>query len=133
MMRLSIKTTVSTLCVLQAATLWAASSGNLFQVTTAGTSLGKAVNFTICLNVNGEHPLSCQNYTTTNAVLLIKTTTPNHVYNYAGVKVNTPGFRYTSQVAFAPPAQPDRETPTGYTFIGLISDNQASTGAVVKR
>ena len=37
-------------------------------------------------------PLSCQNFTISALNLQINTTVPDHVYPYAGIKINTPGF-----------------------------------------
>ena len=44
----------------------------------------------LCLN--GKGPLSCQNYNVDALNLKITSTIPNHTYNYAGIKINTPGY-----------------------------------------
>jgi hypothetical protein len=66
----------------------AASSGLLFNVSATGTPANLSI--TLCLNGNG--PLSCQNYTVSALNLSISTTIPNHVYPAIGIKVNTPGY-----------------------------------------
>ena len=59
-----------------------ADTGYLFNVTSTGT--GEApVNITLCLNIRGQHPLSCQNYTTQAGALSINTTVSNHTYHAA--------------------------------------------------
>ena len=63
-------------------------SGLLFNVTANGAP--SSVSFSLCLNGNG--PLSCQNYTASALNLSISTTTPNHTYPWAGIKINTPGY-----------------------------------------
>ena len=70
-----------------------AASGNLFKITPLGTG-GAPVNITLCLNINGKHPISCQNYNTQAGTLSINTTIPNYTYHYAGIRVNTPGYVY---------------------------------------
>ena len=72
-----------------------AASGQLFQVTAteplAGTN-NKTITITLCLNGNG--PLSCQNYTV-SALNLSITPVANHTYPAAGIKINTPGYTPT--------------------------------------
>ena len=51
-----------------------AQSGYLFNVVPSGLSLPETVSFTLCLNINGASPISCQNYITTKSTLTIKTT-----------------------------------------------------------
>ena len=70
-----------------------AATGNLFVVTSTGT--GNNVSITLCLNVNGKNPLSCQNYTTSAGTLTLSTTVPNKTYKYAGIRINTPGYIFT--------------------------------------
>ena len=65
-----------------------AGSAFLFQVTATGTPA--QVNITLCLN--GKGPLSCQNFNVLALNLSITTTIPNHVYPFAGIKINTPGY-----------------------------------------
>ena len=50
--------------------------GPLFNIVANGESSGN-INMTLCLNGNG--PLSCQNYTVNNLNLNIKTTIPNNI------------------------------------------------------
>ena len=63
-------------------------SGLLFNITANGAPA--SVNVTLCLNGNG--PLSCQNYTVSALSLSISTTSPNHTYPLAGIRINTPGY-----------------------------------------
>ena len=63
--------------------------GPLFNIIANGESSG-SISITLCLNGNG--PLSCQNYTVNNLNLNIKTTIPNNTYLNAGIRINTPGY-----------------------------------------
>jgi hypothetical protein len=130
-MNLMIKRGLGVLLALHASSVLAG-TGNLFQVTTSGAALGQTLSYTLCLSINGKNPLSCQDYSTSNATLSIRTTAPNHTYHYAGIKINTPGFRYTGQGFRASTGKHIiRETASeGYTFIGTVSDTQAATGTV---
>ncbi len=67
-MNLIIKKTLGALFVTQTTNVLA-DSGNLFNVTTSGAGLGQTVSYTLCLTINGKKPLSCQNYSTSNASL----------------------------------------------------------------
>ena len=130
-MNLMIKRTLSVLLALQATSVLAA-SGNLFNVTTGGAALGQTVSFNLCLTTNGKNPLSCQTYSTSKATLSIKTTAPHHTYHYAGIKINTPGFRYTAQ-GFRASTRKKIVVETaaeGYAFIGTVSDTHAATGTM---
>lgn len=69
-----------------------AGSAPLFNVSTSGIS-AETLNITLCLNGNG--PLSCQDYDVSSLNLNINTTIPNHSYSSAGIKVNTPGYSLT--------------------------------------
>ncbi len=89
-----IKKTLSALLALQATNAFAA-TGNLFNVTTSGAALAQAVNYTLCLTINGQNPLSCQDYTTSRTTLTIRTTASNHTYHNAGIKINTAGSSCT--------------------------------------
>jgi hypothetical protein len=82
-----------TLLISQAAV---AGNGLLFQVSATGIPAGtngSVVNLTLCLNGNG--PLSCQNFTVSTLNLSISTTAPNHTYPAVGIKINTPGYTPT--------------------------------------
>lgn len=130
-MNLIIKKTLGALLALQAANVLA-DTGNLFHVTAGGVVLGQPVSYTLCLSINGKNPLSCQNYSTSNATLSIKTTAPNHTYHYAGIKINTPGFKYTGQ-GFRASTRKNivgEIAVEGYAFMGTVSDTQAATGTV---
>lgn len=65
-----------------------AGNGLLFNVSATGTHA--KVNITLCLN--GKGPLSCQNYNVSAIKLNISTTPANHIYPFAGIKINTPGY-----------------------------------------
>ena len=131
MMSLMIKKTLATLLAIQA-THALAGSGNLFNVTTGGAVLAQTVSYTLCLSINGKNPLSCQNYSTSQAGLLIKTTAPNHTYHYAGIKINTPGYAYTAaQGLRRSAASKTNVAAAGYTAIGTVSDTQAATGMII--
>lgn len=97
-----------------------AASTNLFDVTKTGVSLAQTVSFTLCLDINGQYPLSCQNYTTQNTVLTIHTTIPNHIYHHAGIRVNTTGYTYS----------PGTPTNFGYVPLGDISEIQSISGRI---
>lgn len=70
----------------------ATASGLLFDIVATGEP--KRVNLTLCLN--GQASLSCQNFTVSALNLSITTTTPNHTYPIAGIKINTPGYTLTN-------------------------------------
>jgi len=63
----------------------------LFNVSASGPAA--QISLTLCLNGNG--PLSCQNFTVSAITLSITTTIPNRVYPNAGIKINTPGYTPT--------------------------------------
>ncbi|OYV54122.1 MAG: hypothetical protein B7X00_01695, partial [Legionella sp. 21-45-4] len=68
-------------------------SGPLFVIEESGNPTAQPLNLTLCLNGNG--PLSCQDYSTSKDTLTIKPTPPNRKYSSCGIKVNTPGFSLT--------------------------------------
>jgi hypothetical protein len=61
----------------------------LFNISETGTS----DQLNIKLALNGKGPLSIQNYLINALHLSITTTIPNHVYRFAGIKVDKPGYR----------------------------------------
>lgn len=65
--------------------------GLFFNVSASGTPAN--VDITLCLN--GKGPLSCQNYTVSALTLSLLTNIPNHMYPFAGIKINTPGYSPT--------------------------------------
>lgn len=65
-----------------------AAAGNFFDIT--GSGAPATLDIVLCLNGNG--PLTCQNYTVTRQTLSIRTITPNHLYPAAGIKLKTPGY-----------------------------------------
>src|SRR5262245_28977899 len=64
-------------------------TGALFDVTSTG--LKETLNISLALN--GKGPLSIQNYTVDALNLIIRSTIPSHEYSFAGIKINTPGYR----------------------------------------
>jgi hypothetical protein len=127
-MNFMIKRTLGALLALQAMNVFAA-TGNLFNVTTSGATLAQVVNYTLCLTINGQHPLSCQDYTTSRMTLTIKTTTSNHTYHYAGIKINTPGYVYTVQ-GLRSIKLANETVADGFSSIGTVSDTHSVTGAI---
>src|SRR5579871_4673250 len=53
---------------------------------------GVPANLSVILCLDGNAPLSCQNYPITALSLSINSTVPNHTYPNAGIKVNTSGY-----------------------------------------
>lgn len=94
-----------------------AGTGDLFVVTSNGT--GNTISLTLCLNIHGQNPLSCQTYASQAGTLQIRTTIPNKTYQYAGISINTPGYAYS-----VPPEV------KGYSFLGMVSSTQPTTGTV---
>ena len=90
-------------------------SGNLFDIT--GTGEPVQVSVTLCLNATGKMPFSCQNYIVQNSIFSIKTTIPNHVYAYAGLRINTPGVTLSS------PQNTQSNCISGFTCIPLSMEN----------
>ncbi len=97
-----------------------AGSGLLFNVVATGTPAN--VNVTLCLN--GLGPLSCQNYTVSALTLTISPTIPNHVYPVIGIKINTPGY------AFSTFGLDCKSGAVGYCLFSA-SQNQAKTVSIV--
>ena len=113
-----LKQILSTFCfIFSLCTSAFAGAGELFVVTSNGT--GNSISITICLNINGNKPISCQNYTIPAGTLTIKTTIPNKSYQYVGIRVNTQGYGYSSP-----------SSTNGYSFVGTVSNTQAATGVV---
>ena len=104
-----------------------AGSGELFNVTSTGNA-GTPINITLCLNINGKSPLSCQYYTTYVGTLSIKTTIQNHTYNNAGIRVDTPGYIYTPQAGLKKSAWLPSTSRSAFTQIGQVSDTHAAQG-----
>lgn len=63
-------------------------SGLLFNIAAIGAPAN--ISLTLCLNGNG--PISCQNYTASALSLNITTTISHHTYSSIGIKLNTPGY-----------------------------------------
>jgi hypothetical protein len=64
-------------------------TGLFFDVAASGTP--DHVELTLALD--GKGPISRQNYTVDALTLTLSTTIPNHTYPFAGIKINTPGYR----------------------------------------
>ncbi len=108
-----------------------AGAGNLFKITSSGAELSQTVNFTLCLNINGQNPISCQNYTTQNTTLTINTTIPNKIYSYAGIKINTPGYIYTKPGLIKNADISEAKLTTqDYNLIGQVSATQSVTATI---
>ncbi len=88
------------------------SPGALFNITGSGP-LG-SVNLSLCLNGNG--PLSCQNYMVSNLDLSISTTVPNHTYPAAGIKITSPGYTFADCTPLA----------NGYCLFSVSNSSAAS-------
>lgn len=67
----------------------APSPGRFFTISSYGSPVD--VDVTLCLNVKGKVPTSCQEYTV-SAVNLSLLTVPMHIYPYAGIKINSPYY-----------------------------------------
>jgi len=65
-----------------------AGPGPLFTV--SATGIPAELSITLCLNGTGA--LSCQIMTVNALHLIINTTIPNHLYSFAGIRINTPGY-----------------------------------------
>ena len=68
-------------------------TGDLFKIIATGGATASPVSITLCLNVHGKYPISCQNYITQAATFSINTTLTNHHYRFAGIKINTLGYK----------------------------------------
>ena len=66
-----------------------ATTGLLFDVAATGTS--DHLNIKLALDGNG--PISIQNYSVDGRILTIRTTIPHHTYNFAGIKLDNPNYR----------------------------------------
>ena len=79
------------LALLMLVTAEAAPTGTFFSVNASG--LPASLSITLCLN--GNAPATCQVYTIAATSLDMVTSTPNHTYPSAGIKVNMPGYGLT--------------------------------------
>ncbi len=57
------------------------------------SATGAPTPLNIKLALDGRGPLSCQNYSVNGLNLIINTTIPNHIYSFAGIKIDNPGYR----------------------------------------
>ncbi len=89
-----------------------AAKGLFFDVTATGST----DQLNIILALNGKGPVSCQNYTINALDLTIKTTIPDHLYPFAGIKIDNPGYR----VAGLTP------TKKGYYLFSVSDSNPAN-------
>lgn len=74
-----------------------AKSGSLFSIA-EDCRIQNSYTVTLCLN--GEGPMTCENYTAHASHLRIKTIVPNHSYSLAGIKVLTPLYTPTNCTQF---------------------------------
>jgi sugar lactone lactonase YvrE len=104
-----------------------ATTGDLFKISSTG---GAQVNITLCLNIQGQTPLSCQNLDTQAGTLTISTTIPDHTYYHAGIRINTPGFVYTSAQGLT--SNTPLFSSTGFTLAcpAGVSSSQTCSGAL---
>lgn len=66
-----------------------ADPGLFFKVLDTGTP----ISLDITLALNGKGPVTCQDYVVNGSNLTISTVTRDHTYPYAGIKINSPGYR----------------------------------------
>lgn len=71
-----------------------AGTGLFFDV----SATGSANPLKIQLALDGQGPLSAQNYSINALELTIRTTIPSHTYPFAGIKINQPGYRVAGKV-----------------------------------
>ena len=114
-----ILTTLYVLCALLASQT-AASAGALFNVLATGTP----ANLSITLCLNEKAPFTCRNYNVAALNLSLTTTTPNHFYPAAGIKINTPGYSITNAGLTCTPST------SGYCVFS-VSNTQAKALTIV--
>lgn len=85
---------------------------------------GSAGNVSLALCLNGNGPLSCQNYLVSHLNLSILTTIPNHTYSSIGIKINTAGYQLASNVKCLP-------ISNGYCLF-TASDKQPASITIVR-
>ncbi len=102
-------------------------SGNLFNIISTGDSLAQVVSLTLCLNVSGQNPLSCQDYRVEKTDIAITTTAPDHIYSKAGIKINTPGYQVTFASSLI--TQMNNSLVSGYVPL-VLSHDKAVHGIV---
>ena len=100
-----------------------ANTGHLFTVTTGGSSLDQTISFTLCLNINGQYPLSCQNYSTNKSEISIAAAVPNHTYAYAGIRINTAGYKFALSSG-------STSLSGNFVYLGLLNNYQPATGTI---
>lgn len=88
-----------------------AQAGLLFKITESGAAA--SVDVILCLN--GKGPLSCQNYHIKSQNLQISTTA-NHSYPAAGIKVLTRGYKATGCTSY----------PNGYCLFAVSNSSSAT-------
>lgn len=66
-----------------------AAPGLFFDISATGTTSPLSIK----LALDGRGPLSSQNYTVNGVNLIINTLIPNHLYPFAGIKIDNPGYR----------------------------------------
>ncbi len=91
-------------------------SGLFFDVSATETTSPLQIK----LALDGQGPLSYQNYTVDGLNLTISTTIPHHTYPFAGIKIDNPGYR----IADLP------QTKDGY-YLFSVSDNSPVTLLII--
>lgn len=66
-----------------------ANTGLFFDVSATGSTNPLSIK----LALDGRGPITCQNYHINALNLIINTIIPNHTYPFAGIKIDTPGYR----------------------------------------
>ncbi|CDR34871.1 hypothetical protein [Criblamydia sequanensis] len=93
-----------------------ASTGLFFNVAETGTSDPLRIK----LALNGIGPVTVQNYLVNALNLSITTTVPNHIYNFAGIKIEKPGYRIAGLAPFK----------NGY-YLFRVGDNLAANLLII--
>jgi len=104
-------------------------ASNFFDISPSGGP----IKITLCLNIKGSAPLSCQNYSTQTGELNIKTTIPGHTYNNAGMRINSQGFHYSQNGSpHGVRVNPNRKSTYASGFIPLeaVSQTMSSSGLI---
>ncbi len=68
-----------------------AAKGLFFDVAGLGGAVSDPLRIKLCLD--GRGPVSCQNYSVNALSLSIRSTIPNHLYPFAGISIDKPGYR----------------------------------------
>ena len=105
-----------------------ATTGRLFDVRATGPNI-PATNVTLCLNVSGYTPLSCERHEVSRAILKIRSTA-HHVYTHAGIKINRANFIFSPLYKMALKSDYLSNVSPGFVFVGPLSNKDAASGAL---